>query len=203
MGKKEVIQRLIHKYKTGKYKREGWRGRLRNKIFLLMQENMKNWIKGHLSKWKKYEEETMILSMSWDAFLFCLERYDNPAYDLYSHFNIYTRYFLLLSYISEKSKLETERYLEETKMAFHDGLLTVGSEGTYDIVDRLSELKSFRGKLPVKYHKIFDNTVLGIHPRIALGKTLISRQDRAELSYYKYYGLREAFKIIINGLLRG
>jgi len=194
---------LIHKYKTGKYKREGWRGRLRNKIFLLMQENMKNWIKGHLSKWKKYEEETMILSMSWDAFLFCLERYDNPAYDLYSHFNIYTRYFLLLSYISEKSKKETERYLEETKIAFYDGLLTVGSEGTYDIVDRLSELKSFRDKLPIKYHKIFDNTVLGIHPRIAPGKTLISRQDRAELSYYKYYGLREAFKIIINGLLRG
>jgi len=169
-----------------------------------MKENMKNWIKGHLSKWKRYEEETLILSTSWDAFLFCLERYDNPAYDLYSHFNIYTRYFLLLSYMSEKNKLETEIYLEETKLAFRNGLLIAGSDnGAYDIVNKLLELKSFREKLPVKYHKIFDNTILGIHPRIAPDKTLISRQDRAELSYYKYYGLREAFKIIINGLLRG
>uniref|UniRef100_A0A6M3M906 Uncharacterized protein n=1 Tax=viral metagenome TaxID=1070528 RepID=A0A6M3M906_9ZZZZ len=143
------------------------------------------------------------MSLSWDAFLFCLERYDNPAYDLYSHFNIYTRYFLLLSYMSEKNKLETERYLEDVKMTFRDGVLTTGSEGAYDIVDRLLELKNFRNKLPDKYHKIFDNTILGIHPRIASGTTLISRQDRAELSYYKYYGLREAFKVIVNSLLKG
>lgn len=202
MKKKKLLQSLIQEYKTREYKREGYRGRLRNRIFLLMKENMESWIKGHLSKWRMYEEGTMILSMSWEAFLFCLERYDNPAYDLYSHFNIYTRYFLLLSYMNGKSKKEMEKSIEEIQMVFSDGLFTVGSEETYDMVGKMLELRNFREKLPAKYHKIFDNTILGIHPRIAPGKTLVSRQDRAELSYYKYYGLREAFKIIIHSLLK-
>jgi len=198
MNKKQQLQQLIHQYKTKDYKYEAFRLRLRNKIYGLMRDKMVNWIKGRFKKWGIYREEDEILSLSWDAFLFCLEKYDEEKnYDLYRYFNDFVRYFLLLHRAEEKDKLEPE-YMEDLKGLFTEDLFI---KGDYEASDILTRLKNFRDLLPDKYRKIFDNTLLGVHPKLASGSSSVSKENRGELSYYKYYGLKEAFKIVIRSLV--
>lgn len=189
---KKKIQDLIRRYRTKKYATEAPRTRLKNEIFMLMHGKVIGYIKGVLSKWHRYEDKSMILSMSWDAFVFCLDRYPGEKYDVYGHFNAYTRYFLLLHYAEDKSVPDLP--IEEVATGMF-------ADESYAVVDNLVELKRFRDSLVQEHHrKIFDHIVMGRH----LGFFSNIKEERGGTScyaHYKHYGVKEAFKTIINYLL--
>lgn len=185
---------MIRRYKTREYRTEAPRTRLKNEIFMLMHRKVIGYIKGFLSKRHWYEEESKILSMSWDAFLFCLERYDDEKYDVYGHFNTYTRYFLRLRYAEDKAVSDTP--VEELE---GDAI----ADDSYIDVDKLVELKKFRDSLVHEHHrKIFDHIVMGRHLGF-FSNIKGERGGTSSYTHYKHYGVREAFRTIINFLLEG
>lgn len=191
-GKEEktAVRLLIRKYRA---RRDDG---LRNEIYGLMRTKVVGYIKGVLSRWHRYEDETAILSLSWDAFLFCLERYDNEKYDVFGHFNTYTRYFLLLHY-AESDKAPRDVYLEDVR----ETILPGASDDPTDAIHKLLELKRFRDAL-VQAHqrRIFDHLIIGQHPEMFANL----KKDRGGTScymHYKSFGIKEAFKLIINFIL--
>jgi len=96
---------IIKKYRS--YTSEGWRKTARNKLYLLIRVDILKWVKSIMRKWNRYEEETELISLSWDIFLFCLGHYKEVAYGIKGsipkHFYEYTRYFLLMHYAKQQS----------------------------------------------------------------------------------------------------
>ncbi len=190
---KRKIQELIRRYRTKEYKVDASRTRLKNEIFMLMHKKVIGYIKGFLSRRHRYEDESMILSMSWDAFLFCLDRYDDEKYDIYGHFNTYTKYFLLLHYAGGKEVSEVPVEDLEGSGAF--------ANGSFVTVDKFVELKSFRDSLVQENHRrIFDHIVLGEH-RGFFSNIKKERGGTSCYTYYRHYGVRDAFRLIINYLI--
>ncbi len=193
---KKKIQRLIRRYKTKEYKSERHRTRLRNEIHSLMHVKVLSYVKGILARWHRYEDETKLISISWDAFLFCLKRYDDEKYDIYGHFNTYTRYFLLLHYDRESKNLEGEVYLEDVK-----DLISLKTDDPTEALTKLIELKSFRDSLVQEHQrKVFDHVVVGDHEKMFANL----KHERGGIpcySYYKNYGMKEAFRAIVDHIL--
>ena len=188
-AEKKVAQSLIRGYRA---RRDD---DLRNEIYALMRTKVVGYIKGVLSRWRRYEDETAILSLSWDAFLFCLDRYDDEKYDVFGHFNTYTRYFLLL-YYSNLDKLDKEEYLEDVK-----DVISFKTSDPTDALDKMLELKRFRNSLVQDHQqRIFDHLITGDYPEIFANL----KKDRGGTScyiYYKSFGIKEAFKKIIDFIL--
>lgn len=193
---KKKIQKLIRRYKTKKYRSERHRTRLRNEIHGLMHTKVLGYVKGVLAKWHRYEDMPKLISLSWDAFMFCLTRYDDEKYDVYGHFNTYTRYFLLLHYDKEDKSLDREVYLEDVK-----DTISFATDDPAEALAKLIELKSFRDSLVQEHQrKVFDHVVVGDHERMFANL----KDDRGGIpcySYYKNYGMKEAFKAIVNYIL--
>lgn len=196
---KGKVQRLIRKYKTRKYKSKYFRAKLRNEIHGLMHTKVLGYVKGVLAKWHRYEDEPKLISLSWDAFMFCLDRYDDEKYDVYGHFNTYVRYFLLLHYGREDRELDREVYMDDVK----DIILSLRTDDPSVALAKLVELKSFRDSLMQEHQRrIFDHVVVGNHAEMFANL----KSDRDGITcyrYYKNYGMKEAFKAIVDHILRG
>ena len=198
---KKEIQRLIRRYRTRQYKKMHFREALRNRIYLLMQSKIQGYIKGVLHRWHRYEDETVIISLSWDSFLFCIDRYVDEKYDVYGHFNMYTRYFLLL-YYAEVDKPSDVLYLEDIKEVVLPQSMYSEDE-RINALDKLLELKKFRDSIVQKHQQmVFDHMVMGDHPELFANL----KKDRGGTSCYQYYrgfGMSAAFKSIIDYILKG
>lgn len=193
---KKKIVRLIRRYKTKKYRNERYKIKLRNEIHSLMHTKVLGYVKGVLARWHRYEEESKLISLSWDAFMFCLKRYDDEKYDIYGHFNTYTRYFLLLHFNKEDKTLNEEVYLEDIK-----DVLSLRTSDPVDALTKLIELKSFRDSLVQKHQRlVFDHVVVGDHEKM-FANLKGERGGISCYSYYKNYGMKEAFKAIVDYIL--
>lgn len=88
---------LIEKYY--RLKRQFYKIKTRNELYEVMRPYLKVWIKSILKTWGKveYKDSHWLLSVTWDAFEFCLQYYNPDTYDTpipYFFYN-YTRYYLL------------------------------------------------------------------------------------------------------------
>lgn len=189
------ILKLIRKYKIKEYKHERSRRRLRNQIHDLMHTKVVGYVKGVLYKWHRYEDETKLISLSWDAFMFCLERYNDEKYDVYGHFNTYTRYFLLLHYDKEDGS-QDEVYLEDVK-----DFVMPKTNNPEEALTKLIELKSFRDSLVQEHQReVFDHVVVGDHEKMFANLKEV-RGGIPCYSYYKNFGMKAAFRAIVNHIL--
>jgi len=106
---------LIQKYYC--YKQNSRKIKVRNKLYCIMSSDMQMWVKSVLKKWGRYEEPGEVLSISFDAFLFCLDRYKNGFESIQGHFYEYARYFLLIKYAkTDKVLLPIEELKEILKL---------------------------------------------------------------------------------------
>ena len=144
---------LIHKYYS--YKQDGRRIKGRNKIYCIMSADMQMWVKSILKKWGRYEEKEEVLSISFDAFLFCLERYNiSKENSLPKFFFDATRYFLLMKYgKKDKVRLPIEELQE---------ILRLENNSINNIFDNLLTLTQFRNVIPDKYKVIWDDAVMSL-----------------------------------------
>lgn len=167
---------------------------LRNKIFDLMHPGIMVIVKGILSKWGRFEDETEIVSLSWDCFLFSISKYDFDNYQVWPHFRRYSKYFLLLHYSNEQAQLKKDEYLKD----FGDVFSEFADEGS-----NIEEIKRFREALPLEEQEIFDNVIFGDHPPAYKSGEFQKKKDRSGgISYYRYYTLKETFKRLIKHLIK-
>lgn len=194
IGEKERTLELIRKYR--RYKSERHRIRARNDVYELMRTKVVGYVKGVLARWHRYEDETELLSLSWDAFLFCLDRYVDEKYDIYGHFNTYCRYFLLLHYEGKDKGMDREVYLEDVK-----DVISLRTDDPSDAIGKLIELKAFRDSLVQEHQRrIFDHVVLGEEPEL-FANLKGERGGIPCYQYYKGFGTKTAFKSIIEYIL--
>ena len=82
---------------------------LRNNIYLYMREWCEIWTRSIMFKWNRISEEDKdeIPYLSFEGFLFALNRYNNFEIPIPKHFFDYIRYYLLNHYASQgKVKIE-------------------------------------------------------------------------------------------------
>jgi hypothetical protein len=142
----EECVKLICKYQ--KYKSNTHKQKVRNEIYEKMMTWMLIWVKSILTKWGKTESSTEKISMSWDAFMFCIDRY-KEGYPLAKHFHEYTKYYLLIKYAKEARVTLPLEELKET-------LLLVETPENV-LFDRLLTLQQFRDVIPDKYKIVWDD----------------------------------------------
>ena len=143
---------LICKYQ--KYKSKSNKEQMRNEIYAKMMKWMLIWIKSILSKWGKSELPEEVLSMSWDAFMFCIDYY-KEGYPLAKHFHEYTKYHLLIKYAkAERVQLPLEE-LKET--------LSLFDTPENVLFDRLLTLRQFRDVLPDKHKIVWDDATQSLY----------------------------------------
>jgi hypothetical protein len=165
---------------------------VRNKIYKLIYNDLLKWIKGILSGYGKFEDETEIISISWDAFCFCLEYYNNFEFKIQDHFIKHLKYFFLNKYAREGTiRIEFEE-LKET--------LRVVSAKDDRIFVALMTLEQFRDVLPEKHQLIWDD---------AFNSMQRDNRVNAPRNYKKvgvtkqtYDELKKSFKEIIRLILK-
>ena len=129
---------------------------LRNGIFFLMQDTVKSHIQKILKRWGKWEVETEILALTWDAFYFCLERYRNFDLPIPYHFYLYTRYYLLDHYGRKDRVLLPLDELRE--------ILSIEPTPDNALFCKLLTICDYRSQFPEKFHVIFDDAFQSLHP---------------------------------------
>ena len=86
---------------------------IRNQLFLFMMPQMSKWVNGYLAKKGSYLLPEDLLSKSWDAYLYCLEKLgkktDMEKLPLAFHFNRYTQFFLSEQFTRENKAVEAEK----------------------------------------------------------------------------------------------
>ena len=166
------------------------KGSIRNDIFLLIYPFLEKWVNSILGKRKIYVENSEMLSLSWDCFVFCLEKYrPEKKIPILGHSYSYTNFFLL-SWISKKY---------ESKNKYDDSELD-NQNDKFDIYyENIDELRRFKDILPEDYKQIFDDALLSMAGRPD-GKVGYSKSEA--YSKYKYQEAKKAFKFVIDFLLR-
>jgi len=178
---------LIVKYQQ--YKQEWRRAKVRNEVYLRMKPWMIRWVKSILQKWGKFESKEKLLSLSWEAFYFCLKKYDGANPHLAKYIYDFTRYFLLMEYATKDKHVVLP--LEELKETLH---LNPCSENV--MFDRLLTLQQFREVVPDKYRIAFDDAFESLCSHIPDRK-----ESKHGMNRNVYCALKKAFKPMIELIL--
>lgn len=167
---------------------------IRNGMFEKISPSIAMWIKGYLSRRKKYISDQERLSLCWDCFEFCLDRYrpDNKI-SIPSHFYGYTRFFLM-SWFAKNKKYDDRNWNVSDNKIDHNN-------GNYldEFYGQMDDLKTFRKTIPNDYQAIFDDALLSMagQPR---DRAPYRKSD--SYGYYKYCESKKVFKLVIDFLLR-
>ena len=169
----ELCQIEIKRYNN--YTSKRYKEKIRNELFLRMKPWMIRWIKSILKRWGKYETEEELLSISWDAFMYCLGKYSDYNVPIAWYFHNFTRYFLLMKYGKQDRVLINAEELQETL-----GLVQIPENILFD---RLLTLNQFRDVLPEKYQLVWDDATQSLsktmkektHQRNGIDKNMYSR----------------------------
>lgn len=201
-----IIEREIRNYKEIKFRIEnksytkGWTEILkrkninnRNKIYELISKDIIIWIKSVLAKWKKNETQSEILSMSWDAFIFCLDQYSDYSIPVPKFFSNCTKYFMLNYYAKKENVFLPLDELKET-LSFVHNPETCGFE-------RLLTLQQFREIIPEKYKFVWDDATqsLGSESRKSKQNSLSKEKNMTQATYY---GVRDCLIEIIKFIIK-
>ena len=145
--------KILDKYK--KAKSEKSQVKYRNEAFEMMRGYFVLWINSIIKRWYKRESKDSILSMSWDAFEFCLKHY-KVGYNVPPFFFAYIRYFLLMHY----GKKENVRVpLEELQT-----ILQQFPSPEYHHFERLLTLYQYRDVIPIDFVPVWDDALMSLDP---------------------------------------
>lgn len=166
--------------------------KIRNGIFNEMRPFLDRWLKNHLSYRKIYMSDEERLSLGWECFMFCLEKYDpDGGIPLPNHFFNYTKFFVMTMFAKEKKTRESISAAASSMSRTEDG-------DPAALYSMLNSLRKFRDTLPNKYKDIFDDALIGMAGR---PKDKASFDKTKGYTYYQYCEAKNAFKLIINFLL--
>jgi len=183
---------LIRKYQCYKY--ESYKVRCRNALFVKMQPWMTKWIKKICVSWNKRETNEEVLSLSWDAFYYCLESYKWGGNNIPEHFYKYTRYWMLNHYaVKDTVRVPLEEFEEIMKLAEEP------ATRAFSILAKLHRLKL---AVPEKYRVMLDDALLSLHNEsVYSNKGKKSKCPGVRSS--AYYEIKEIFKSIITTYVLG
>ena len=182
---------LIKRYKGSK--RELTRNKIRNELYLLVKPFQIKCIKERMAKRKTWLEEPEILSMSWDAFLFWLQRY-KEKYFLPFHIRTYTGFFLGGIRRGEPKEI----YLEESKREVGEVVFECSKEIREDYV-ALKQFHEFIEKeLGREYIVIFEDALMSMTPS---NFHRINREKEFGINHYRYVEAKKIFRQMIAFLL--
>ena len=182
---------LIQKYYC--YKQNSRKIKVRNKLYCIMSSDMQMWVKSVLKKWGRYEEPGEVLSISFDAFLFCLDRYlISKENSLPKFFYDATRYFLLMKYAKSNKVLLPIEELKE--------ILKLENDSLNNMFNDMLTISQFRESLTREEEKIvWDDACM------SLSKCHMERKEqrkRCGMSTGEYTRLKRVFinqiKLILN-----
>lgn len=127
---------------------------LRNSLFVLILPWMKRWILSNCTIFGRDITAEEVTSLSWDCFVFCLERFkpDGPI-DFPKHFYQYTKFCLMMHASSIRKRERQLLPLEET-----DCSNMTESSLLYPFFD----LINFRTSLPEEYQSLLDEVMTSI-----------------------------------------
>ena len=166
---------------------------LRNNIYLYMREWCEIWTRSIMFKWNRISEEDKdeIPYLSFEGFLFALNRYNNFEIPIPKHFFDYIRYYLLNHYASQgKIKLTIEE-LKET--------LSLVSLPSNIAFDKLLTLYQFREIVPEEYLVCWDDALLSL----VEGEHGFISHNKLDGIKHLYKAIKKAYKPIIRLILEG
>ena len=180
-------------------KREKTKQRLRNEVYLLVKPYLLRCIRNRLIAKKIWLDEGEILSVSWDAFLYCIQRY-KEHYFLPSHIRIYSGFFLL-SYLGRKrlhpsismDVEKTQRAVEENDAKYSKTLIS-----EYLSLQQFCSL--VQKELGEEYVYVFEDALLSMSPSPFHRRT---REKELKINHYRYTEAKKVFRQVIAFLLSG
>lgn len=183
----QEVSAHIFKYKG--YKKEGYKIKKRNEIYLILKPFLIKWIKSILKNWSTFEREEVILSLSWDAFEFSLKYYNNLSVPVPKHFHDYCRYYLLTFYARKDRVFLPMEELKET-------LLLIP---TYQNIsfERLLTLCQYRDSIPKDDVVVWDDAILSLSDGVKRRHCSKSPGMRSRT----YFRLKKAYISIIKLVL--
>ena len=188
----EQCFKLLKKYKN--VSKEYYKIKYRNELYILMKDYLLIWMQSTLTKWKKYSDETELLSNSWDAFIFCIDSYDTKKFNTHIpyFFSKYINYWLLMHYAKKDEGVHIP--LEDLE----DTLKTI--EDPHNIAfGKLLRLYRMRDSIPEESKVVWDDAFLSLSN---------SNSDREnykstdiQMPQKVYYTMKKSFKGIIRFIL--
>jgi len=165
----------------------------RNKLFEIMLTQMQIWIKSILGKWGIHRSPEEILSLSWDAFMFCLDKYDIPKNTpIPIYFYSFTRYFLLIHFAKEQGvTVPLEELVDTLELVNSDENIMFG---------RLLRMHQIRCCLPGEHQFVWDDAYRSLDPADQYKK---APEKFFTLTKNTYYNLKRSYVSIITFLLKG
>jgi len=168
------------------------KNRVRNEIFCTLSFYIYKWLASALKRRNVFVSREEMLSISWDAFEYCMKTYKNREVPLPSHFAKNINYFVIkcLKSKTHKAKKEGVRVdidIEEYKESVEDNFdfkLDVG------IINTGEFLMGFRRYIGEEYAKIFDDVMLGKKEKILI-------EDGKYLPVYRYNEAKKMIKQVI------
>ncbi len=182
---------LVKKYK--KLKKESSKIKCRNNLYMLMQNDIVGWIKSVLNKWNRYEDESEIISTSWDTFLFCLESYNPVKYNtpiVYFFFK-YTKYWLFMHYAKKEEGIFLP--LEEVEET-----LGIVDEPQNIVFNKLLQLYKLREVLPDEHKIVWDDAFMSL----SKSKKYRYSSKNPGMSSDAYTKVKKGFKSLIEFILK-
>jgi len=148
-----VCLQKIKKYHC--YKREAWKVKTRNEIYRMMQGDMISWVSSILKKWGKYESKEEIISLSWECFLYCFNKFDfRKNVPIPHYFYQFTRYYLLNKYAKEEKVTLPLNELKE---------ILASSDSVEDIAyEKLLTLMQFQNTIPEEYLCVWQDALQSV-----------------------------------------
>lgn len=162
----------------------------RNALFDLIAETIRQYVMKILRGWGRHEEKEEILSLSWEAFYFCLEKYRNFDVPLVFFFFDFTRYFLLCHYGRQDHVFLPLEELQD--------ILSIELTPDNILFSKLLEVYRFRDLLPPNYHTVFDDAFMSMHPAPRWRQKTLGMGGHPKPVYD---GLKTAFKAVVRYIM--
>ena len=162
----------------------------RNRLFLIMKPYIETWLMSIARRRGVFINEQELISLSWESFLFCLDRYrqGNPIL-IQNHFFAYTRFFFLRWQVREAKRKSILEDLE-------DNMATVSFEDEILLLDEIVKLKKL---IPKEYQIVFDDTLKSMAGE---NKDKVKTSKKIHgLSMSQYHTAKKIFKVMIEHFL--
>ncbi len=161
---------------------------VRNALYFKMQLPMNKWIQSVLSQKKVFLSKEELLSVNYECFEFCLNRFKpNAEIPLPNHFYAYTKFFLAMN---------CGQHNEIVCVNLADKEIGESLDLAYEHID---ELREFRKTLPNEYWSVYDDAIMSL---VDSRQNRLRRLDESPLTYQKYCESKRIFKLVIDYLLR-
>lgn len=152
---------------------------------------MKKWVLSNCAILGKDLSGGEITSLSWDCFMFCLDRFkpDGPI-DLPRHFHQYTKYYLLMKASGIRKEQKDIVSLDEVDFR---------SIETEPSCHPMFDLMNFRGSLPDDYQLLLDDVLSTLVTRRA--STVSKEVGKGTIKRHRYLEAKKILSFVVKFFL--